>query len=82
MQQRARRRDLHALPAEAGDDGREAIENLAQIRAPDIAAIDHAEREDAVVRQFGDVVNLPGRAHEVEMQAGNGESERRVTAVP
>ena len=53
----------------------------AQIRAPDIAAIDHAEREDAVRRRVARVVDLLGRAHEVEMQAGNGGRERRVKVV-
>jgi hypothetical protein len=67
VQERAGRRKLHALIAKAGDNRRETIEKLAQIGAPDIAAIDYAEREDAVVRHVGEVVDLLGCTHEIEM---------------
>ena len=72
MQQRAGGRDLHALLAELGYDRLDPVEDFRQIGAPDVAAVDHAERDDAISRQFCDIIELFGRAHEVEMQAGDG----------
>jgi hypothetical protein len=45
--------------------------NTAQVRAPDIAAIDHAERDHAVVRQSRDIVELFRRANEIDMETGD-----------
>ena len=72
MQQRAGRRDLHTLLAELGHDRLDPVEDFRQIGAPDIAAVDHAERDHAVAGQFRDVIELLRRAHEVEMQSGDG----------
>ena len=78
MQQRAGGRDLHAILAELRDDGLEPIENAAQIRAPDVSAVDDAERQHAVLRKAFEVVDLVRRAHQIEMQAGDGQRQRGV----
>lgn len=41
---------MHAVLAELGDTRFELVEDGAQIRPPDVAAVDRAERDDAVVR--------------------------------
>ena len=55
--------------------------SAAQIGAPDIAAVDHAERQHAILRQLGEIVELLGRAHEIEMQARDRKRQRGVEVV-
>ena len=78
MQQRAGGGDLHPLLAEFRDHGFERSEDPAQIRAPDVAAVDDAERQHAVFWKIGEAVDLFRRAHQVEMQAGDGQRQRGV----
>jgi len=63
---------MHAILAELGDDRFEPIEHAAQVRAPDVSAVDDAERQHAVFCKAVEVVELVRCAHEIEMQAGDG----------
>ena len=72
MQQRAGGGDLHAVLAEFCDHGFEPVEDPVQIRAPDVAAVDDSERQYAVFWKIGEAVDLFRRAHQIEMQAGDG----------
>ncbi len=72
MQKRARRRDLEAVPAMGGDDRLQAIDDAGQVGAPDIAAVDDAQRQDEVLGRLGeDRRELFRRADQVEVQAGH-----------
>src|SRR3546814_16496733 len=56
--------------------GRQVLEppiEVGKIGAPDVAAVDDAEREEAMRRQPGECrLELAGRAHQVEMDAMPG----------
>ncbi len=78
MQQRAGGGDLHTLLAEFRDHGFELAENPAQVRAPDVAAVDDSERQHAVFWKIGEAVDLFRRAYQIEMQAGDRQRQRGI----
>ena len=78
MQQRAGRGDLDTVLAEFRDHRFEPVEDPAQIRTPDVAAVDDSERQHAVFRKIGEAVDLFRRTYQIEMQAGDGQRQRGV----
>jgi hypothetical protein len=78
MQERAGGGDLHTRLAELRDHGFEPVEDPAQIRAPDVPAVDDAERQHAAIGKIGKAVDLLRRAHQIEMQAGDGQRQRGI----
>jgi hypothetical protein len=82
MQQRTGRRQLNAIPPQQIDHGFQPIEQTGQIGPPDIASIDHAEREDHVLgRLRSDFIELILRADQIEMKPGDGERQGQIEVV-
>ncbi len=82
MQQRTRWRDLEVIGPAFGDQRLEAIEQARQVGAPDVAPVDDAERKHQSARRLGgDEVELFGRAHEIEVQAGHRQRQRQIEIV-
>ena len=82
MQERAGRRDFDPLGAALCDHGLQPVEQSRQIRAPDIAAVNDAERQNKVLRRLREHgVELSGSPHQVEMQARDRQRERRFEIV-
>ncbi|MNT19471.1 hypothetical protein D3C72_1547310 [compost metagenome] len=73
MQQRARRRDPQLALVLLGH-GPELAQRHIDVGAPDVAAVDHADRQHLVRRQpVGHAGQLLRRAHGIDVQAGHGQ---------
>lgn len=71
-----------ATLAQLIDHGLQPIEKARQIGPPDIAPVDHPERNDQILPCLcGDFVELIGRPHQIEMQTSNRQRQRKVEVV-
>ncbi len=69
MQQRARRCDPET-PAQFRGNRFEPVEHVREVGLPDVAAVDHAKRQHAVLRKLGDYcVDFGACIDGVQMQA-------------
>jgi hypothetical protein len=68
MQQRAARRHPQAIAKGVGQR-RYALQHACEIGAPDVAAVDHANRKHLVCRPRREGAKLFGRTHEVQVHA-------------
>src|SRR6476646_1758494 len=82
MQQRTGGREHHLVRSSLLHDGLDAVEQGIEIGPPYVAAVDHTQRKDEIRRRLGEhVFELRGRAHQIELQARDGQAERRIEIV-
>ena len=82
VQQRARRCDFQPVRADAVPGGADQGQLPVEIGAPDVAAVDHPDREQLVGRQrLQHRRQLLGSADEVDMKAGHMQPGRQVEIV-
>ena len=82
MQQRTGWRNLDLISATFGSDGFEPVEDVRQIRAPDIATVDDAQRQHQPLgRLLQDVVELVRRADEIDVKPTDRKRHRGVEIV-